>query len=58
MVSRPIDIHEPIRAAIALLERSIDKRISIETDFKSCSPIVTGDINLLQNVFINLAVNL
>lgn len=57
MVSRPIDIHEPIRAAIALLERSIDKRISIETDFKSCSPIVTGDINLLQNVFINLAVN-
>jgi PAS domain S-box-containing protein len=57
VISTPLDIHEQIRAAIALLERSIDRRIEILTRFEAANPIVVGDPTLLQNALLNLAVN-
>ena len=33
-VSTPIDLHSPIKEAISILERSIDKRIKITTNFE------------------------
>jgi PAS domain S-box-containing protein len=57
VVSSTLDLHAPIRAAIALLERSIDRRIRIETDFASAALRVVGDAALLQSMFLNLALN-
>ncbi len=57
MVTASMDIHEPIRSAIALLERTIDRRIQIVADLHASPSFVVGDPILLQNAFLNLAVN-
>lgn len=57
VVTTPIDIHEQIRSAIALLERSIDPRIKIILRLDATSSIVASDPTLLQNAFLNLAIN-
>lgn len=57
IVSTPVDIHEQIRAAIALLERSIDPRIRIIVRFEATSSMVASDPSLIQNAFLNLAIN-
>ncbi|PKK90329.1 MAG: hypothetical protein CVV64_10200 [Candidatus Wallbacteria bacterium HGW-Wallbacteria-1] len=57
VVSIPMDVRESIKSAIALLERSIDRRITIITRFDTDSPKILGDPTLLQNAFLNLAIN-
>jgi PAS domain S-box-containing protein len=57
IVTTPLDIHEQIRAAISLLERSIDPRIKIITKLDASSRIVASDPTLIQNAFLNLAIN-
>jgi len=57
LISTVINIHEPINDAIGLLERSIDKRIAIRTEFHADDSTVTGDPALLQNAFLNLGLN-
>jgi PAS domain S-box-containing protein len=57
IVSSPIDAHESIKAAIALLERSVDKRISIKTDLAAVDSTILGDPALMQNAFLNIAIN-
>lgn len=57
MISTPVDVHRAILNANSLLERTIDKRISICLDLKSGNSIVAGDISQLQNVFLNLGIN-
>jgi len=52
-----VDIHEIIRDAVILLERSIDRRISIQLYLNASNPYVAGDATLLQNVFLNLGLN-
>ncbi len=52
-----LDVHQPIREAIALLQRSLDRNIRIETRFESAVGEIVGDPTLLQNAFLNLAVN-
>lgn len=51
------DIHDSITTAIALLKRTIDPRIKISTSYKASPSKVKGDQTLLQNAFLNLAVN-
>jgi PAS domain S-box-containing protein len=53
----PVSIHETIDSVIALLERTIDKNIIIETRLLAENPVVTGDAVLLQSALLNLAVN-
>jgi PAS domain S-box-containing protein len=57
IISTVIDVHESIRDSIELLERTIDKRIEIKTDFRAEDSSATGDPALLQNAFLNLGVN-
>ncbi len=57
MLSTPADVHQTINESVALLERSIDPRITIQKRFNANERIVIGDPTLLQNVFMNLAVN-
>lgn len=57
IVTTPIDIHDQIKSAMALLERSIDPRIKIITRLEATSSVVASDPTLLQNAILNLAIN-
>ena len=57
VVLAPTDVHEAVRAAIALLERSIDKRIAIVTALSAERSVAPGDLTQLQGLFLNLGVN-
>jgi len=53
----PVDVHQSIREAISLLQRSIDKLIEIRQDFLASRPVVMGDPSQIQGALINLGVN-
>lgn len=55
--STPVDLHEVIRDAVHLLERSIDRRIIICLDLAAPDPVTTGDPAQLQNALLNLGIN-
>jgi signal transduction histidine kinase/CheY-like chemotaxis protein len=57
LLSIPVNLHEVIRAALLLLERSIDKRVTLTTELKAEAALVMGDASQLQNVFLNLGIN-
>lgn len=52
-----VNVHDLIEETIALLERSISKKIIINKNLNSVNPFVKGDSTQLQNVILNLAVN-
>ncbi|PKK89383.1 MAG: hypothetical protein CVV64_14690 [Candidatus Wallbacteria bacterium HGW-Wallbacteria-1] len=57
VVSTSINIHDSINSTVALLERSIDRKITLVKNFKASEGMVSGDPTLLQNAFLNLAIN-
>lgn len=57
LISKPTCIHESIRNAVSLLERSIDKRIELVLELTADFTQVSGDPNQLINIFLNLGVN-
>ncbi|MEE4239998.1 MAG: ATP-binding protein [Desulfopila sp.] len=57
IVSSPVDCHKALRSALGLLERSINKNITLQTRLEAHHPIVTGDPVQLENVFLNLGIN-
>lgn len=56
-VSASLDMHDIINESIVILERSIDRKIVIETGLSAENSIVRGDPSLLQNVIMNLGLN-
>ncbi|MBN2651976.1 MAG: PAS domain S-box protein [Spirochaetales bacterium] len=56
-VNVKVDLHQILREVVSLLKYSVDKRISIKLDLNADFPIVFGDPNQLQNIFLNLALN-
>lgn len=54
---RPVNLHTILLESVQLLERSVDKKISIKTDFSAQNQVVMGDSSQLQNIFINLGIN-
>jgi len=52
-----VDVHEVIQTAVSILERTINKKVTIETTLVDESTCVTGDKTLLQNVIMNLGIN-
>jgi PAS domain S-box-containing protein len=57
LISSKIDIHSIISDGIAILERSVDKRITVCTRFEANESMVVGDPTQLQNSIINLGLN-
>lgn len=53
----PVNLHTVIQEAYGLLERSIDKRISLSTNLNADVTTVVGDSSLLQNAILNLGIN-
>jgi len=51
------DVHDAIRSAVALLRRTIDKRVEIATTLAAVPSVVLGDATQLQALFLNLGVN-
>ncbi|GEM_PF-3190302 len=54
---RPTNIHEELLETMNLLERTVDKAISIKTDLNADNPVVFGDKTQLQSAFLNVAIN-
>jgi len=52
-----VDLHRLIFEVVALMERSIDKRISIERELCAERAVTLGDPSALQNALLNLAIN-
>ncbi|MBN2711785.1 MAG: cache domain-containing protein [Planctomycetes bacterium] len=57
LFSTPIDVHASIRDAIAILERSIDKRVDVIERLDAESSTIIGDPSQIQNMVLNLGVN-
>jgi len=52
-----IDLHECLEDSVQILERTIDKRITIHKRFNAASAVVMGDRTQLQNALLNLGIN-
>ena len=52
-----VSINETINAVISLLERTVDKKISLEARLGAHNALVTGDQTFLQNALLNLGIN-
>ena len=57
VISTPVDIHAIVDDALALLERTVDKRIVLVKDYQTDEAMVVGDLVQLQNAVLNLAIN-
>jgi CheY-like chemotaxis protein len=55
--SQAVNINEIISEMIALLSRSIDKKITVIQDFTAVNPYVWGEPTQIQNAILNLALN-
>jgi signal transduction histidine kinase len=57
LARQPVDLHQIVQDATALLYRSIDRKIEIKTQFDAKETFVNGDEGQLQNAIINLGIN-
>ncbi|MDA3963434.1 MAG: transporter substrate-binding domain-containing protein, partial [Planctomycetota bacterium] len=56
MVTTAIDLHLCLKETLTILERTIDKRIEIQSALEASSSMLIGDQALLQNAILNLAI--
>jgi PAS domain S-box-containing protein len=56
-ISELVDLNAITKEAIGILERSIDKRITIVRNLDAREPAVLGDTSRLQSAILNLALN-
>ncbi|MFN2370322.1 MAG: ATP-binding protein, partial [Candidatus Krumholzibacteriia bacterium] len=57
VLSTPVDAHELIREAMALLERSVDRRVELRTELAAANASVIGDPTQIQQAILNLGLN-
>jgi signal transduction histidine kinase len=57
VVKEPFDVHDSIRKVVAMLTRSIDKRIEIITNLKADKSVINSDQSQIQNAILNFAIN-
>lgn len=55
--SSAVNVHDVIQSVTEILERTIDRRISIQTNLAAQSSDIIGDHSHLQTVFLNLGIN-
>lgn len=53
----PVDIHNIINSVVEILERSIDKKIQIETLLNADNHMILGDESQIQNAILNIGIN-
>jgi len=52
-----VDIHEAVRRALSILERSIDRKVRIILNLEAENHRITGDETLLENTVLNIGIN-
>ncbi len=52
-----VDVHNILREMLDVLRRSLNKLIRLDFAFQAESSLIMGDASLLQNAFLNLALN-
>lgn len=57
LISTQVNLHSIITETVALLERSIDKKINLQTDLKAEQFMVVGDPSQLHNGILNICIN-
>ena len=57
VVAVPLDIHRCIEDALALLERSVDRRITLVRELLASNATINGDAAQIQNIILNLGLN-
>lgn len=57
VISSPVDCHEALLSSIGLLERSINKNITITKSLSANRHTILGDPVQLENLFLNLGIN-
>jgi signal transduction histidine kinase/ActR/RegA family two-component response regulator len=57
VLSTPVDIATVVRDAAALLQRSIDRRVTVVTELSAARMTVVGDAGQLQSAVLNLGIN-
>jgi signal transduction histidine kinase len=55
--SIPVNMHQLVNDVIAILERTLEKRIRLDKTWNAEKVFITGDPSLLQNALLNLALN-
>lgn len=55
--SSSIDIHKLIVSVVSILERSVDKKVTIATELEASGCIIRGDSAQLQSALLNLGIN-
>ncbi|WP_163339023.1 PAS domain-containing hybrid sensor histidine kinase/response regulator [Desulfopila sp. IMCC35008] len=55
--STALDIHEVLGESLVLVRNTIDKRVSLKTDFTQETSTVVGDFSQLQSMLLNLCIN-
>lgn len=53
----PVDLHDIIKSVVEILERSIDKKIRIETSLQAVNHMILGDESQIQNTILNIGIN-
>ncbi|MBI9101856.1 MAG: response regulator [Spirochaetales bacterium] len=53
----PVDIHSALSGALIILKSTLNRKVSIKTNLSAESSTIIGDINQLQNAFLNLGIN-
>ena len=53
----PLDVHDVIQGTVSMLERSIDKRITLDVEFNAEECTIHGDASQIQNALLNLGIN-
>jgi len=57
VASTPVDVTIPLKDALKLLERTVDKRIKLEINIPDDSFQIIGEPSQLQSMFMNLLIN-
>jgi PAS domain S-box-containing protein len=52
-----VDVHQVVQEAVALLSRSVDRRVTITTSLEAAQAVVMGDAAQLQSAVLNLGIN-
>jgi len=57
VMSSPVDCHQSLQSTIDLLSHSIDKSVTIISEFGAQNSVIIGDPTQLESIFLNLAIN-
>lgn len=57
LIKKPMELHQTLDSAAAIISRTIDKSIEVITELDAQEDLIFGDASEIQNVFMNLCLN-